>query len=116
MEGTQTLGTLAGIGVGRFTSWGRLDRKMERTCDTRDRKIDDLNAFLRDPVLEFTGESGELRGAVRPHPFSQDCFISVPPHPRPLPPGADYTTVCIFALIWGSQSAADPAPQPEKWG
>ena len=81
------MGPLAGIGVGRFTIGGRRDSKSERTCDTLARKIDDLTAFLRDPVLEFMGESGELRGAGRPHPPSRDCFISVPPHPRPLPPG-----------------------------
>ena len=87
MEGPQTVGPLASMGVGRFTSGGRLDRKMEHTCDTLDSKSDALSAFLRDPVLEFTGESGEVRGAVRPHPPSQDCFLSVPPHPSPLPPG-----------------------------
>ncbi len=55
-------------------SWARwwLDSKIERTCDTRDRKIDDLNAVLRDTVLEFKGEIGELRGTVRPPTPSQD--------------------------------------------
>ena len=66
MEGTHTWGPLAGMGVGLFTSWGRLDRKIARTFDTLDRTIDELTAFLRDPVLGFKGESGELRGAVRP--------------------------------------------------
>ena len=60
------------MGVGRFTSWGRRDSKSERTCATLARKIDDLTAFLRDPVLEFTGESGEVRGAVRPPTPSRD--------------------------------------------
>ena len=83
MEWTQTLGTLAGMVVGFFTIWWRLDTKierkfdtldtkMERKFDTLDRKIDDLNAFLRDTVLEFKGEIGELRGAVRTHPPAQD--------------------------------------------
>ena len=83
MEWTQTLGTLAGMVVGLFTIWWRLDTKierkfdtldtkMERKFDTLDRKIDDLNAFLRDTVLEFKGEIGELRGAVRTHPPAQD--------------------------------------------
>ena len=58
--------------VSLFTIWWRLDSKIARTCDTLDRTIDDLTAFLRDPVLEFTGESGAWRGAVRPHPPSQD--------------------------------------------
>ena len=49
-----------------------LDTKIERKFDTLDRKIDDLSAFLRDTVLEFKGEIGELRGAVRPHPPAQD--------------------------------------------
>lgn len=61
MGWTQTLGTLAGMVVGLFTIWWRLDRK-----------IDDLNAFLRDTLLEFKGEIGELRGAVRNHTPSQD--------------------------------------------
>ena len=83
MEWTQTLGTLAGLVVGLFTIWWRLDSKMERKFDTLDskmerkfdtldRKIDDLNAFLRDTLLEFKGEMGELRGAVRPRTSSQD--------------------------------------------
>ena len=83
MEWTQTLGTLAGMVVGLFTIWWRLDskierkfdtldRKIERKFDTLDRKIDDLNAFLRDTVLEFKGEIGELRGAVRTHTPAQD--------------------------------------------
>ena len=83
MEWTQTLGTLTGMIVGLFTIWWRLDSKIERKFDTLDskierkfdtldRKIDDLNAFLRDTVLEFKGEIGELRGAVRTHPPSQD--------------------------------------------
>ena len=94
MEWTQTLGTLAGMVVGFFTIWWRLDTKIERKFDTLDnkferkfdaldnkferkfdtldRKIDDLNAFLRDTVLEFKGEIGELRGAVRTHPPAQD--------------------------------------------
>ena len=72
MEWTQTLGTLAGMVVGFFTIWWRLDTKIERKFDTLDRKIDDLNAFLRDTVLEFKGEIGELRGAVRPRPPAQD--------------------------------------------
>ena len=67
MEWTQTLGTLAGMVVGLFTIWWRLDSKIERKFDTLDRKIDDLNAFLRDTLLEFKGEIGELRGAVRNH-------------------------------------------------
>ena len=83
MEWTQTLGTLAGLVVGLFTIWWRLDSKMERKFDTLDskmerkfdtldRKIDDLNAFLRDTLLEFKGEMGELRGAVRTHTPAQD--------------------------------------------
>ena len=82
MEWTQTLGILTGMVVGLFTIWWRLDSKIERTFDTLDskierkfdtldRKIDDLNAFLRDTVLGFKGESGEVRGAVRPHIPSQ---------------------------------------------
>lgn len=72
MEWTQTLGTLAGMVVGLFTIWWRLDSKIECKFDTLDRKIDDLNAFLRDTLLEFKGEIGELRGAVRNHTPSQD--------------------------------------------
>ncbi len=34
MEWTQTLGTLAGMVVGLFTTWWRLDSKMERKFDT----------------------------------------------------------------------------------
>ena len=58
--------------VGLFTIWWRLDSKIERKFDTLDRKIDDLNAFLRDILLEFKGEIGELRGAVCTHTCSQD--------------------------------------------
>ena len=72
MEGTHTLEPLAGRGVGLFTIWGRLDRKIARTFDTRDSKLDALNAVLRDPGLEFKGESGEVRGAVRTHTPAQD--------------------------------------------
>ena len=72
MEGIHTLGILAGMGVGLCIIWGRLDRKIERTFDTLDSKSDALNAFLRDTVLGFKGESGEVRGAVRTHPPSQD--------------------------------------------
>ena len=72
MEWTQTLGILTGMVVGLFTIWWRLDSKIERKFDTLDRKIDDLNAFLRDTLLEFKGEIGELRGAVRTHTPSQD--------------------------------------------
>ena len=49
-----------------------LDSKIENKFDTLDRKMDDLSAFLRDTVLEFKGEIGELRGAVRPHTPVQD--------------------------------------------
>ena len=72
MEGTHTLGPLAGMGGGLFTNWGRLDREIEGTFDSLDSKSDELTAFLRDPVLKFKGESGELRGAVRTHPPSRD--------------------------------------------
>ena len=94
MEWTQTLGTLTGMVVGLFTIWWRLDTKMERKFDTLDakmerkfdtldskierkfdaldREINDLSAFLRDTVLEFKGEIGELRGAVRTHTPAQD--------------------------------------------
>ena len=72
MEGTHTVGPLAGRGVGRFTIGGWLDSKSERTGDTLDRKLDALSAVLRDPVLECMGESGEVRGAVRTHTPSQD--------------------------------------------
>ncbi len=94
MEWTQMLGTLTGMVVGLFTIWWRLDSKMERKFETLDskienkfntldskienkfntldRKMDDLSAFLRDTVLEFKGEIGELRGAVRPHTPVQD--------------------------------------------
>jgi len=94
MEWTQTLGTLSGLVVGLFTIWWRLDTKMERKFDTLDtkienkfstldtkienkfdtldRKLDDLSAFLRDTVLEFKGEIGELRGAARTHTPVQD--------------------------------------------
>lgn len=72
MEWTQTLGTLAGMVVGLFTIWWRLDSKMERKFDTLDRKIDDLNAFLRDTLLEFKGEIGELKGTAHTHTSPQD--------------------------------------------
>ena len=72
MAGTHTVGPLAGRGGGLFAIWGRLDRTIERTFDTRDSKSDEINAFLPDPVLEFTGESGEVRGPVRTHPPSRD--------------------------------------------
>ena len=49
-----------------------LDSKIENKFNTLDRKMDDLSAFLRDTVLEFKGEIGELRGAVRPHTPVQD--------------------------------------------
>ena len=65
MEGTHTVGPLAGRTVGRFTIRGRRDSKMERTGDTLDRKLDALNAVLPATVLKCTGESGEGRGAVR---------------------------------------------------
>ena len=83
MEWTQTLGTLAGMVVGLFTIWWRLDSKMERKFDTLDskierkfdtldRRIDDLNAFLRDTLLELKGEIGELKGTAHTHTPLQD--------------------------------------------
>ena len=89
MERTPTLGTLTGMVVGLFTIWWRLDSKMERKFDTLDtkmenkfdtldRKLDDLSTFLRDTVLEFKGEIGELRGAARTHTPVQMGYIATP--------------------------------------
>ena len=94
MEWTQTIGTLAGMLVGFFTIWWRLDSKLERKFDTLetrferkldtletkfdrqfdtlDSKIDTLNAFLRDTLLEFKSEIGELKGVARTPAPAQD--------------------------------------------
>ena len=83
MDWTQTIGTLAGMLVGFFTIWWRLDSKLERKLDTLetkfdrqfdtlDSKIDTLNAFLRDTLLEFKSEIGELKGVARTPAPAQD--------------------------------------------
>ena len=83
MDWTQTIGTLAGMLVGFFTIWWRLDSKLERKFDTLetkfdrkfdtlDSKIDTLNAFLRDTLLEFKSEIGELKGVARTPAPAQD--------------------------------------------
>ena len=66
------MGTLASMGVALFAIWWWLDSKMERTFDTLDRKSDALNAVLRDILLKFMGESGEVRGGVCTRTPSQD--------------------------------------------
>ena len=72
MDWVQTIGTLAGMLVGFFTIWWRLDSKLERKFDTLDSKIDTLNAFLRDTLLEFKSEIGELKGVARTPAPAQD--------------------------------------------
>ena len=94
MDWTQTIGTLAGMLVGFFTIWWRLDSKLERKLDTLetkfehkfdtletkfdrkfdtlDSKIDTLNAFLRDTLLAFKSEIGELKGVARTPAPAQD--------------------------------------------
>ena len=83
MEWTQPIGTLAGMLVGFFTIWWRLDSKLERKLDTLetkfdrkfdtlDSKIDTLNAFLRDTLLAFKSEIGELKGVARTPAPAQD--------------------------------------------
>ena len=49
-----------------------LETKFDRKFDTLDSKIDTLNAFLRDTLLEFKSEIGELKGVARTPAPAQD--------------------------------------------
>ena len=45
MEWTQTIGTLAGMLVGFFTIWWRLDSKLERKFDTLETRFERLDTL-----------------------------------------------------------------------
>ena len=82
MEGTHTVGPLAGRAVGRFTIRGRRDSKMERTGDTLDRKLDALNTLLipqRSPSPQPSPSRG--RGSKTAAPGSRPLRSQVPSPP-----------------------------------